>query len=217
MTLFKTFSRSLFLATLGIIAVMPAMAGTDTTPANGLQSEYITENLHTYFRSGAGSQYRIKGSLVAGEPVTVLDNQGKYTLVRDSRNREGWVLTSELSTEPSSKMENPKLKAKIVELSNKLNSLDEAWQQRVQEMQRRTQQAEQQSSVLLQENTNLKRQMDEVNSKNRNLETMLDANKQAIAIQWFIYGGSVLGVGLLLGLLIPILVPRRRRRPSGWA
>lgn len=214
-SLLKHFSRGVLLATVAFGGVMPAFA--ETTPKTEPQAQYIKENLHTYFRSGAGSQYRIKGSIVAGDPVTVLDHQGKYTLVRDSRNREGWVLTSELSTEPSSKIENPKLKAKITELTNKLSNLDAAWQQRVQEMQRRTQQAEQQSSVLLQENTHLKRQMDEVNSKNRNLEAMLDANKQAIAIQWFIYGGSVLGVGLLLGLLIPLLIPRRRRRPSGWA
>ena len=31
---------------------------------------------------------------------------------------------------------------------------------------------------------------------------MLDANKREIAIQWFIYGGSVLDVGLLIGLCV---------------
>ena len=37
-----------------------------------------------------------------------------------------------------------------------------------------------------------------------------------IAIQWFIYGGSVLGVGLLIGLILPLIMPKRRRR-DGWA
>jgi SH3 domain protein len=29
-------------------------------------------------------------------------------------------------------------------------------------------------------------------------------------MQWFMYGGGVLGVGLLLGLVLPHLVPSRR-------
>ncbi len=178
---------------------------------------YITENLQTYMRSGAGDQYRITGSLVAGAPVTVLGQKNKYSLIRDARNRNGWILTKELSDQPSSKEQNPILKAKIDALTLKLNGLDDSWKQRVSEMQRRTTQAESQSSALLEENANLKREMDTIKSKNRNLEAMLDANKQAIAIQWFIYGGSVLGVGLLLGLILPHLIPSRRRKPSGWA
>lgn len=179
-------------------------------------NQYITENLYTYFRSGAGDQYRIVGSIQAGSPVTILSESGKYTRVRDERHREGWVLTKDLSKTPSSKMENPQLKAKIEALTLKLNTIDDSWKQRVSEMQRRTAQAENQSASLLEENTHLKREMEMISNKNRNLEAMLDANKQAIAIQWFIYGGSVLGVGLLLGLVLPRLIPQRRRRPSGW-
>ncbi len=46
---------------------------------------------------------------------------------------------------------------------------------------------------------------------------MHDSEKREIVIQWFIYGGAVLGAGLLLGLLVPFLIPRRRRNNSGWA
>lgn len=181
------------------------------------KKQYITENLHTYLRSGAGDQYRIIGAIKAGASVNVLAQKNKYSLVRDSRQREGWVLTDDLTSHPSSQEENPRLKAKIEDLSLKLNTLDETWNQRVAEIQRRSGLAEQQSSALLAENSQLKRELESVRNKNRNLETMLDANKQAIAIQWFVYGGGVLGVGLLLGLILPRLIPNRRRRPSGWA
>jgi hypothetical protein len=84
-------------------------------------------------------------------------------------------------------------------------------------MQRRTKQAEEQSSQLLEENSQLKRELDTFKNKNRDLEAMLDAGKREIAIQWFIYGGAVLGVGLLLGLIIPLIIPKRRRNTGGWA
>jgi uncharacterized protein HI_1605 len=180
------------------------------------ETQYVTENLSTFLRKGAGEQFKIAGSIQAGEAVTVLDKKDRYTLIRDSKNREAWILSSELSPNASSKLENPKLKSQIQELSLKLNRLDDAWQQRTAEMQRRTKQAEQQSSELLEQNSQLKRELEITKNKNRDLEAMLDAGKREIAIQWFIYGGSVLGVGLLIGLILPLIIPKRRRR-DGWA
>ena len=180
------------------------------------ETQYVTENLSTFLRRGAGEQFKIAGSIQAGEAVNVLDRQGKYTLIRDNKNREAWILNSDLSNTPSSKEENPKLKAQVQELTLKLSRLDGDWQQRTVEMQRRTKQAEQQSSELLEQNSQLKRELEITKNKNRDLEAMLDAGKREIAIQWFIYGGSVLGVGLLIGLILPLIMPKRRRR-DGWA
>ncbi|QPB42703.1 TIGR04211 family SH3 domain-containing protein [Rodentibacter haemolyticus] len=178
------------------------------------ETQYVTENLNTYLRRGAGDQFKIAGAIQSGEQVNVLERQGKYSLIRDGKNREAWILTSELTSNPSSKLENPKLKAQIQELTLKLNHLDSDWQQRTVEMQRRTKQSEQQSSELLEQNSQLKRELEIIKNKNRDLEALLDAGKREIAIQWFIYGGSVLGVGLLLGLIIPHILPRRKRRDS---
>ena len=178
------------------------------------ETQYVTENLNTYLRCGAGDQFKIAGAIQSGEAVTVLEQQGKYTLIRDNKNREAWILTSELSSTPSSREENPKLKAQVQELTLKLNRVDSDWQQRINEIQRRSKQAEQQSSELLEQNSQLKRELEMTKNKNRDLEAMLDANKREIAIQWFIYGGSVLGVGLLIGLVLPHILPRRKRRDS---
>ena len=178
------------------------------------ETKYVTENLNTYLRRGAGDQFKIAGAIQSGEAVTILEQQGKYTLIRDNKNREAWILTSELSSTPSSREENPKLKAQVQELTLKLNRVDSDWQQRINEIQRRSKQAEQQSSELLEQNSQLKRELEMTKNKNRDLEAMLDANKREIAIQWFIYGGSVLGVGLLIGLVLPHILPRRKRRDS---
>ncbi|OOR98815.1 hypothetical protein B0186_08435 [Canicola haemoglobinophilus] len=180
------------------------------------ETKYISENLTTFMRRGAGDQFKIAGAIQAGEQVTVLDKKDKYSLIRDKRNREAWILTNELTNTPSSKEENPKLKAQIQELTLKLNNIDNDWKQRTNEMQRRTKQAEEQSSKLLEQNSLLNRELEITKNKNRDLEAMLDAGKREIAIQWFIYGGSVLGVGLLLGLILPLLVPRRRRQ-NRWS
>lgn len=175
------------------------------------QTQYVSENLSTYLRKGAGDQFKIVGTIKSGEAVTILEQKEKYTHIRDSRNREGWILTNELSTTPSSKEQVPTLQKQIDELTLKLNHINNDWQQRTNEMQRRTQQAEKQSSELLELNSQLNRQVDILKNKNKDLEAMLDSEKRGIIIRWFIYGGSVLAVGLILGLIIPVLIPRRRR------
>lgn len=179
------------------------------------QTQYVTENLNTYLRKGPGDQFKISGTIQAGEKVTLIDRKERYSLIRDSKNREAWILNSELTTTPSSKELTPQLQQQVQELTLKLNKIDSDWQQRTAEMQRRTLQAEQQSSDLLDQNAQLKREINILKNKNRDLETMQDAEAREIMIQYFIYGGSVLGVGLLLGLLIPVFIPRRKR--SQWA
>lgn len=186
-----------------------------TSFAVSAQTQYVTENLNTYLRKGPGDQFKISGTIQAGEKVTLIDRKERYSLIRDSKNREAWILNSELTTTPSSKELTPQLQQQVQELTLKLNKIDSDWQQRTAEMQRRTLQAEQQSSDLLDQNAQLKREINILKNKNRDLETMQDAEAREIMIQYFIYGGSVLGVGLLLGLLIPVFIPRRKR--SQWA
>lgn len=179
------------------------------------QTQYVTENLSTYLRKGAGDNFKISGTIQAGEKVTVLERRERYSLIRDAKNREAWILNSELTTSPSSKEMTPQLQQQVQELTLKLNRIDSDWQQRTAEMQRRTQQADQQSSELLEQNAQLKRELDILKNKNRDLEAIQDAESREIMIQYFIYGGTVLGAGLLLGLILPFLMPRRRRN-NGW-
>lgn len=105
----------------------------------------------------------------------------------------------------------PELKTKIQELTLKLNKLDDEWQQRTAEIQRRLKTSEAQSSQLLEQNSQLKRQNSTLETKNQNLENLLDADKRAIILKWFIYGGAVLAFGLFLGIILPLIIPRRRR------
>lgn len=195
-------------------AVIASFLLGSTLPA--FSADYITENLSTYMRKGAGDQYKISGAIQAGEKITVLDRKDRFVLVRDSRNREGWVLASEISQTASPKDLIPQLQQQVQELSTKLGKIDSDWQQRTVEMQRRSQDAEKQTSDLLAENAQLKREVEILKNKNRSLETMQDSEKRAIAIQYFIYGGSVLVVGLILGLILPFILPHRKRN-NGWS
>ncbi|MCT8728703.1 TIGR04211 family SH3 domain-containing protein [Glaesserella parasuis] len=191
---------SLFCSTLLLAISIPSFA----------QTQYVTENLNTYLRKGPGDQFKIFGSIQAGEKVTLIETKDRYSLIRDSKNREAWILNSELTSTPSSKELTPLLQQQVQELTTKLNNIDRDWQQRTAEMQRRVQQSALQSSELLEQNALLKRELEIIKNKNRDLEAIQDVASREIMIQYFIYGGAVLGLGLIFGLLIPALLPRRK-------
>lgn len=191
---------SLFCSTLLLAISLPSFA----------QTQYVTENLNTYLRKGPGDQFKIFGSIQAGEKVTLIETKDRYSLIRDSKNREAWILNSELTSTPSSKELTPLLQQQVQELTTKLNNIDRDWQQRIAEMQRRVQRSALQSSELLEQNALLKRELEIIKNKNRDLEAIQDVASREIMIQYFIYGGAVLGLGLIFGLLIPALLPRRK-------
>ncbi|ACL32334.1 TIGR04211 family SH3 domain-containing protein [Glaesserella parasuis] len=191
---------SLFCSTLLLAISIPSFA----------QTQYVTENLNTYLRKGPGDQFKISGSIQAGEKVTLIETRDRYSLIRDGKNREAWILNSELTSTPSSKELTPLLQQQVRELTTKLNNIDRDWQQRTAEMQRRVQQSALQSSELLEQNALLKRELEIIKNKNRDLEAIQDVASREIMIQYFIYGGAVLGLGLIFGLLIPALLPRRK-------
>ncbi|MDE3946916.1 TIGR04211 family SH3 domain-containing protein [Glaesserella parasuis] len=191
---------SLFCSTLLLAISLPSFA----------QTQYVTENLNTYLRKGPGDQFKIFGSIQAGEKVTLIETKDRYSLIRDSKNREAWILNSELTSTPSSKELTPLLQQQVQELTTKLNNIDRDWQQRTAEMQRRVQQSALQSSELLEQNALLKRELEIIKNKDRGVEAIQDVASREIMIQYFIYGGAVLGLGLIFGLLIPALLPRRK-------
>ncbi|GAB7260937.1 hypothetical protein DZS_23310 [Dickeya ananatis] len=52
-------------------------------------------------------------------------------------------------------------------------------------------------------------------SRRKKLEVanlQLDDKQRTLIMQWFMYGGGVAGGGLLLGLLLPHLLPRRKKK-----
>ncbi|SQC16255.1 arylsulfatase [Klebsiella pneumoniae] len=67
-------------------------------------------------------------------------------------------------------------------------------------------------NALKDENQKLKKRAGCPQKKVNAANLQLDDKQRTIIMQWFMYGGGVLGVGLLLGLVLPHLVPSRKRK-----
>ncbi|MGL4270284.1 MAG: TIGR04211 family SH3 domain-containing protein [Plesiomonas sp.] len=185
-----------------------------TLPAYANETRYVSDELQAYVHSGPSTQYRILGTLNAGDTVTLnsVNVATGFAQVTDSKGRQVWLPENQLSTSPSLRVRVPELEAQVKELTAKLSTIDADWQQRTRDMQAKVNRSDSDMAVLQGENERLKADLQQAKDKIQTLNTHLDSEKREILMRWFIYGGGVAGAGLLLGLLLPHLIPTRRRK-----
>ncbi|KNC12118.1 hypothetical protein AC791_01920 [Klebsiella sp. RIT-PI-d] len=185
-----------------------------STVSHGEEKRYVSDELNTWVRSGPGDNYRLVGTVNAGEEVTLLqtDASTNYGQVRDSSGRSVWIPLKELNTEPSLRSRVPELENQVKTLTDKLNGIDTTWNQRTAEMQKKVAQSDSVINGLKDENQKLKNELIVAQKKVSAANLQLDDKQRTIIMQWFMYGGGVLGIGLLLGLVLPHMIPSRKRK-----
>ncbi|QXC34188.1 TIGR04211 family SH3 domain-containing protein [Aeromonas sp. FDAARGOS 1407] len=181
------------------------------------ETRYVSDNIFTYIHNGPGTQYRILGSVKAGEPLEIKSVNGEagFTQVVDGRGREGWIKSSELQSQPSLRERLPQVEKERDELTSRLQNLNGDNEKRF---------AEKDGQIELQSNeiASLKAQLASQGEEMSNLKEQNDALTQSydnrehdMQMDWFIRGGAMVGAGILLGILLPML-PRRRSRSDRW-
>ncbi|OON41919.1 hypothetical protein BTJ39_01820 [Izhakiella australiensis] len=189
------------------------LAFSAATAVHAEEKRYVSDELTTWLRSGPGDQYRLTGTVNAGEEVSLLQTNENthYGQVRDASGRTAWIPLSQLSNDPSLRTRVPQLEQQVKDLSDKLTNIDSSWNQRTADMQKKVAASDGIINGLKNENEQLKNQLIVAQKKVSAANVQLDDKQRAIIMQWFMYGGGVAGIGLLLGLLLPHMIPRRKR------
>lgn len=190
------------------------LATTFSGLANAEETRYISDNLSTYLHGGPNNNFRIIGMIAAAEEVTVLEtNQAtKFARIRDSKGKIGWLPLDQLSANQSIRVRVPALEQQVKTLTKQLKNIDDNWHQKTAEMQEKVAGSDKIIAQLEQENRRLSRELSSANKKADDVSLQIDDKQRDIIQQWFIYGGGVAGCGLLLGLLLPYLIPRRKAK-----
>ncbi len=182
-------------------------------------NRYIADELFTYMHSGPNNTYRIIGSIDAGSQVQLLNvnKETEYTQIRDSRGRTGWVQSKFVTNKESMAIRLPRIEKELAEvkeqLANARQTSDTEKAGLVESLDTRNQQI----AELENKYSEISDQLTSVETENRELRAKLDTQKDDMLLKYFTYGGGVAGVGLLFGLILPHLIPRRKRSPNGWA
>lgn len=193
---------------LGLLALPLQAQQNDAT-------HWVSDSITTYVRSGPTDGYRIVGTLTVGEPVERLETSGNYSRVRDAEGSTVWILTSELQDSPSAQVRVPELEQQVAELSAELDGINEQWESRTSAQREALETREARIVELEANNQALDAESEQSRQTIRQLQARLDTQEEDLLMRYFMYGGGVAGAGLLVGLIVPHL-PRRKRKRDRW-
>lgn len=180
-------------------------------------TRYVSDNIYIYMHSGPSQNYRIIGTIKAGTPVTTLnyDSDTKFMQVKTPRGKTGWVQGKELQEELPAVTLLPEVKKQLEEAQTKLSNIVQENEKTLQENALSMTEKDNLIVNLQNEKKYLQQTIDELKAKNLELDLLQDTKEERIKMEWMLYGGSVLFFGLLVGLIIPFL-PRRKKRRDHW-
>ncbi|MCH2055754.1 MAG: TIGR04211 family SH3 domain-containing protein [Thalassotalea sp.] len=171
-----------------------------------LTDGYISDELFIYMHSGAGNNYRIVGSINAGTQVKLTGEQRNgYTEIIDDKERTAWVEDKFVSEKPGLRFVVAELNGQLAENSD----IESTLKSQLDEQQVRLTDAENKNVELTNQITALESQLSTTQAK-------LSSQDLDIKKEWFFNGAIVMGIGLILGLLLPRLASRRRSSMDSW-
>lgn len=171
-----------------------------------LTDGYISDELFIYMHSGAGNNYRIVGSINAGTQVKLTGEQRNgYTEIIDDKERTAWVEDKFVSEKPGLRFVVAELNGQLAENSD----IESTLKSQLDEQQVRLTDAESKNVELTNQITALESQLSTTQAK-------LSSQDLDIKKEWFFNGAIVMGIGLILGLLLPRVASRRKSSMDSW-
>ena len=174
---------------LALMALMALVA----TSAQAQEAWVMDRSVNLTLRSGAGTQYRIIGSLTTGDVATILTRGDGWTMVRTADGKEGWVSAGFLQASPPARVKLERLQREAEVLSR-------------------------QAAELSEQTAELRAINDELESNDEKQRIEIDQltreNYQLRAgARWpeWITGGGIVLIGMALGALLGRSASRRRQ------
>ncbi len=198
--------------------------------ASAEKSVYVIDQITITLRAGQGTQHQILRTLPSGTPLQILgaNEESGYTQVRTKDGVEGWVLSQYLIDEPTSKIkltaaeqklarldaENKELQSSVETLKKERDALEtekKSWQEEREKLQTSP------AASTTAEATPATPTFSETASlpPEKETEMLIQENqmlKERSKKDWFIAGGGV----MLLGIIVGLILSRFRVRRSGW-
>jgi len=193
------------------------------------ETVYVSDQLEITLRTGPGLKNKITAMLKSGEDLEVLQEEANgYTQVRTEKGKTGWVLQRFLMADPSARSRLDEIQSRELKLAEQ--------QQEIQTLRAEAVDDETQSIAMQELNSGLKAELEKVkriaadtltiNKKNEALTAALErAESKQASLQvdnrrlsnnteqaWFVRGAGVILLGMLLGLLIPMLRFKKKRK-----
>lgn len=214
------------LSGLILLAFLPVAAVAETA--------WVSDQFEITLRTGPSTSNAIQVMVDSGTALEVLerDEAAGYARVRTAGGTEGWVLTRYLMPEPSAREQLEQLTAQLTTATTRgssMNSQLQAVRSEYDSAQQSIARLESEKNALETELAEIKRtaaNVMSINQQNKELrEQLVNADVRIESLEqenrdlssqtnryWFMSGGLVLVVGIVLGLWLPKIRWQRRSR-----
>ena len=170
------------------------------------QSRYISDNVFLYLLGGPGTEFRIVGSIEAGQPVTLLnETQGDYSKIIDHKGRAGWVQTNLISSTQSFREQVPTLTTELAQAKAKLAEVSSSTDNHADEL-----------LELKAKLSELETTLAKTTQERDQLKNAVDRTAQDERFELWRQGGLIAGMGLILGIILVYLPRPQRRNKKRW-
>jgi SH3 domain protein len=170
------------------------------------QQGYISDDLTIFMHSGPGTNYRIVGTINAGSQIqTTGKASNDYSEIIDDKDRVTWVETKYVTRQPGLSFVVADLKEKLASINGYKDQLDGELNGLMNDM-----------NLIKEEENQLQAELKQVKNELVKTQNKLKGQDTAIKKEWFFNGAIVLGLGLILGLVLPKLFTRRKASMDNW-
>ncbi len=197
---------------------------------------YITDQTHITMRAGGGPAEQILRMIPAGEKVELIssNSQTGYSKIRDKNDHIGFVLTTQLMKQPGArdkltdiekrykvlKQKMKKSSKPFKELQNKHQELLDAYEKLKSskesldsQLQERTLNSDQMARIS-EERKELRKKLANQTWEMENLKQEYQEHKNDRSQYWFLVGGGVALIGVIIGMILPRL--QGGTKQQGW-
>ena len=217
-----------------IIAAATSLIGILMCQSAWSESVWVSDEFEVTLRTGPSTGNAIEIMINSGTELEALERDADtgYTRVQTRGGTEGWVLTRYLMVEPSAREQLQTLTGQLTDASSRGSSLNNqlaAIRSEHDTAERRIEELERDKTELQQELADIRRTAANalaVNDENTKLrDRLMDSDIRVDTLEqesrdlsdqssryWFMSGGLVLVIGMVLGLWLPRIQWQRRAR-----
>lgn len=188
-----------------VLASAPALA------QEGGRNQYISDDISVTLRDAPRNDAASVGAVNSGDKVTVLQTLGaqSFAQVRTADGRTGWLTARYVSSEPAAKTRLKELQSQLAEAQSRIKALD-------------TELADAKTLLdkakpafeLSGENERLRQALATAEQQSQAAQSRYDIERAKRRTQ--VTGASLVGGGILVGLILPWLGAGKRRRRSDF-
>ncbi|MDG6777451.1 TIGR04211 family SH3 domain-containing protein [Thiomicrorhabdus sp. zzn3] len=197
---------------------------------SGSTTRYITDSIEVPMRSGPSYKHRIKRMITSGQSVQLLEVNPEGWARIEYKGSDGWMPAIMLENQPVARVrlaaqieKTSAVETKYNELKQELDTLQTRFdgisselktvKQEKFELNQKFNHLKEVSSNAVQldeQNQEMKARLSRLEDENAIMREQIDQSDDAIKRQWFLTGGGVLLLGLLLGRFFR--VPKKRQK-----